>query len=184
MHDAVQAPLLQSPHELDLPGGACNRPASRVVLDTNIWLDWLVFDDPSTRWLAAGWQTGKLTVHASESMRAEFADVITRPQLGLGAARAAALLARFDRIVTTPATGPARRAALPTAQAAATFAAHCTDPDDRKFVAFALERGAHYLYSRDRAVLRLARRAVREHGLVIARLTDAAPPGSPCAAGS
>jgi predicted nucleic acid-binding protein len=36
----------------------------------------------------------------------------------------------------------------------------CTDPDDQMFVDLALEAGARWLVSRDRAVLRLARPAL------------------------
>ena len=47
----------------------------------------------------------------------------------------------------------------------------CTDPDDQTFIDLALSRGAQWLLSRDRAVLKLAKRA-RVLGLHI--LTPAA----------
>ena len=45
-------------------------------------------------------------------------------------------------------------------------AMRCTDPDDQKFIDLALRSGASALLTRDRAVLKLARRA-RGHGLRI-----------------
>ena len=49
---------------------------------------------------------------------------------------------------------------------ASTAGLRCTDPDDQKFIDLALQTGASALLSRDRAVLKLARRAA-VHGLPI-----------------
>ena len=58
-----------------------------LVIDTNIWLDMLVFDDPRTQRLAALLQApARPQALASEEMRAELADVISRPQFRLEAA--------------------------------------------------------------------------------------------------
>ena len=65
-----------------------------VVIDTNIWLDILVFDDPRSRRLASLLlPPARVRPLASDEMRAELADVITRPQFLLDDARQAALLA-------------------------------------------------------------------------------------------
>jgi len=42
----------------------------------------------------------------------------------------------------------------------------CRDPDDQKFIDLAISQGAQWLFSRDRAVLALAKRA-RAQGLII-----------------
>jgi predicted nucleic acid-binding protein len=47
------------------------------------------------------------------------------------------------------------------------LALHCADPDDQMFVDLAHAAGARWLVSRDRAVLRLARRAAA-FGIAIA----------------
>jgi hypothetical protein len=49
----------------------------------------------------------------------------------------------------------------------ATGRLRCTDPDDQKFIDAAVAWGARWLVSRDRAVLKLRRRAAEAHGLLI-----------------
>ncbi|MBN8487205.1 MAG: PIN domain-containing protein, partial [Burkholderiales bacterium] len=51
----------------------------------------------------------------------------------------------------------------------------CTDPDDQKFIDFALACGARWLVSRDKAVLKLRRRALALHGLQIVHPADWRP---------
>ncbi len=121
------------------------------MLDTNVVLDWLVFCNPSSAPLAVAIVNKQVRWIATAAMRDELAEVLRR---GLAAARsvdAAAVLATWDAYAepyTEPAHSPAH-AAL-----------RCSDPDDQKFLDLALAAGARWLLSRDRAVLRLARRAV------------------------
>ncbi|MEZ5661522.1 MAG: PIN domain-containing protein [Burkholderiaceae bacterium] len=128
-----------------------------AVLDTNVWLDWLVFDDPATRWLddRAGHEFGLI---ASDAMRAELAAVLAREKLGLATGRQNHLLMRFDALVQAREIEAAPpRPWLP-----------CTDPDDQKFLDLARSADVRWLVSRDKALLRVARRA-RAHGLRILR---------------
>ena len=46
---------------------------------------------------------------------------------------------------------------------------HCTDADDQKFIDLAIAKSAHTLVSRDKALLRLARKARDRHGVRICR---------------
>lgn len=132
----------------------------RVVIDTNIWLDMLVFDDPRTRrlatLLAAPIQVQPL---ASEEMRAELADVIARPQFGLDAGRQSSLLARFDTTVLAAPSAP--DCGLP-----------CRDPDDRKFLDLAVGRRTSWLLSRDRALLAARKVTWRRFGVRIGVVAD------------
>jgi putative PIN family toxin of toxin-antitoxin system len=130
-----------------------SRPA--VVLDTNVVLDWLLFDEPAVAGLATAVAQGHVRWLASAAMRDELAHVLQR---GLGPRRQADpthLLRVWDAL--------ARPAA-----AAATHPLRCTDPDDQKFLDLALASGARWLVSRDRALLRLRRRAA---GLGLAIVT-------------
>lgn len=132
-------------------------PSSRgraAVLDTNVWLDWLVFADPSIESLAAAAGSGRLKLLATARIRAELADVVHRPFFSdwssrnhkAGPQSPADWLGKFDAAVTI-CDEPAASDLI------------CTDPDDQVFVDLALVQRAQWLISRDRAVLKLARRA-------------------------
>ena len=128
-----------------------------IVLDTNVVLDWLVFKDPSAHTLGVAIAQGRVRWVATAAMRGEMLDVLQR---GLAAERGASIveaLTNWDACVV-PCDAPG-------AQPAAT-ALCCTDPDDQMFIDLALQLGGCTLLSRDRAVLKLARRA-RSFGLDI-----------------
>lgn len=131
----------------------------KAVIDTNVWLDWLVFGDRSSEALAVAHSDAALELPATVAIRAELEAVLKRPLFGLDAAARQAVVARFDAC-----------AALLPAPEIATLPARlpiCRDPDDRKFVELALASRADFLVSRDKAVLKLARQALRWHGLAI-----------------
>lgn len=137
-----------------------------VVIDTNIWLDMLVFDDPRTRRLASllrpaqGAQVAQVAAPlSSEEMRAELVDVIARPRFKLDDAAQAALLGRYDAVVT-PAT-VALDCRLP-----------CRDPDDRKFLDLAIGRRTSWLLSRDRALLAARKVAWSRFGVRVGVVAD------------
>ena len=46
---------------------------------------------------------------------------------------------------------------------------HCSDPDDQKFIDLAIGVRAHTLVTRDKALLKLARKALARHGLRVCR---------------
>ena len=122
----------------------------RLVLDTNVWLDWLVFDDPELAPLRAALAQGRARVFIDAACEAELARVLAYPlgRVRLDAAAQAACLAECRRV-----TGPGDAAAplecvLPP----------CRDPDDQKFLELARACRADLLLTRDRALLELARR--------------------------
>ena len=138
----------------------------KAVLDTNAWLDWLVFDDPSASELARAAEAGAIALLVSESTRAEWLAVIARSRFGLDPAAQAAVASRYDRHAIL--VGKGQAGPLP---------AHvpiCRDPDDQKFVELALAAGAAFLVTRDKALLKLARQARRWHGLAIVKPEDPA----------
>jgi uncharacterized protein len=130
-------------------------PAPLIVLDTNVVLDWLLFSNPGVHALATAIEQGRLRWIATAAMRGEFKHVLGR---GLGAAHGAdpaPFEAIWDRHCVEHPTAPQADARL-----------RCTDRDDQKFIDLALAAGARWLLSRDRAVLKLRRRAVA-HGVLI-----------------
>lgn len=135
------------------PGRAVR--AHLVVLDTQVVLDWLVFRDASTFALGRAIEDGSLRWLASPAMLDEIERVLDR---GVGAAWLP------DRNAIRCAC---RRLALASATAAGSTL-RCADPDDQMFIDLALAARARWLFTRDKALLRLARRA-RDLGVIVTR---------------
>lgn len=122
-----------------------------LVIDTNIALDLLVFEDPATAPLRDALDSGAWGWLATAAMREELLRVLDYPQiaqrLGTRALSAQAVLDRFDGLVCM-------------APEAAKAAYTCRDPDDQKFIDLAVAH-ATPLLSKDAAVLCMARRLER-----------------------
>lgn len=129
--------------------------AAAVVLDTNVVLDWLVFDDPATRPLAAALEAGRLRWIATEPMLDELLHVLRRPELDRW--RPACEAAR-ERLATAGC-----RVEMPPARGRAPI---CRDAADQMFIDLALAWGAPWLLTRDKALLQLAR-AARSAGTTV-----------------
>ncbi|MBA3487879.1 MAG: putative toxin-antitoxin system toxin component, PIN family [Lysobacter sp.] len=127
--------------------------APRIVIDTNAWLDLLLFDDHRATALRQALYAG--TVHAvgNAACRDEWLRVLQYPQLALDRTRRAAMLLAFDALARPlPDDAPVREpATLP----------RCRDRDDQQFVQLAFDAHARWLVSRDREVLALGRRTAR-----------------------
>ncbi len=138
---------------------------SKAVLDTNVWLDWLLFDDPRVTAVRDAQRGDRLHILACAEARAELADVLSRPRL-----IAQGLASRSRRGGTPPGVASqldAFDAAVTLAPRAPDCGLICRDPDDQRFVDLAVAQSAHFLLTRDRALLALARAARRRFGLVI-----------------
>lgn len=131
----------------------------RLVLDTNIWLDWLVFDDPGIAPIRAAVEAGGAEIYITEACEQELARVLAYPfrKKVLDAAAQTTRLAQFRRVArihapTPPLSSePVREffvAALPV----------CKDPDDQKFLELARDCRADWLLTKDRDLLVFARR--------------------------
>lgn len=120
----------------------------RLVLDTNVWLDWLVFADPGIKPLQAVVAAGDAEIVINADCEAELVRVLGYPlqKWTLDAGHQATCIAEYRTVV--------RRVETPCAIALP----DCADPDDQKFLELATAAGAHYLLSKDRALLALARR--------------------------
>ena len=119
-----------------------------VVLDTNIVLDLLVFDDPAARPLRTRLELRRVRWIATQAMRDELDRVLAykhiAARLQARGLHAAGVLDGFDRqtmLVDAP-----ERARLT-----------CSDPDDQKFIDLAVEHRC-VLLSKDAAVLLMKKR--------------------------
>lgn len=122
------------------------------MLDTNVWLDWLVFDDPGIVPIRNAVGTGRVELYVDAVCEAELVEVLGRgfAKRTLDARAQAACLETCRRLAKRidAAAPAAERAALPA----------CSDPDDQKFLEAALAAGASFLVTKDRALLALATR--------------------------
>ena len=122
-----------------------------MVIDTQTLLDWKFFANPGcAHWSAPGAAAGWRWL-ATPAMRDELAHVLTRGFAERWTTPAEHVLTFFDAFATLVEAAPP--------DAAMARALRCTDPDDQKFIDLALVHRPARLVSRDRAVLKLARRA-------------------------
>ena len=117
-----------------------------LVLDTNIWLDWLVFDDPAVMPLKSACSDGLVRIAINAACLEELGRVLAYPEFALDAATRTALFTqvrdctyRVDTRLLSP---------LP----------RCADPDDQKFLELARDAKADWLITKDKALLILARK--------------------------
>ncbi len=128
-------------------------PAPGIVLDTNIVLDLLVFQDPLTQPLRDALQAGQLRWIATPAMRDELERVLAYPQI-------AKRLAFYE--LTADAVLAARDALVQPVDVAPKAPVTCKDPDDQRFIDLAVAHRCLVL-SKDHAVLCMAKRLLA-HG--------------------
>lgn len=119
----------------------------RLVLDTQVWLDWLVFDDPSTLPLRALLAADRAEIFIDEACEAELERVLGY-RLGrrsLEAAERAAYLAQCRAVAKRVQVSGGQKGGLPA----------CSDADDQKLLELARAAGADCLVTRDQALLSL-----------------------------
>ena len=123
-----------------------------IVLDTNVCLDLFVFRDPRTAPLLVALRDGLARAVTREDCRMEWRIVLGYPRLKLDNAQQARVAAEFDALIEClPAPASAAAAPLPT----------CSDPDDQKFLELARDSRAEVLITKDKALLKLAKKTAR-----------------------
>jgi putative PIN family toxin of toxin-antitoxin system len=129
---------------------------TRLVLDTNVWLDWLVFDDAETAPLKSAAASAQVEIVIDDACERELAAVLAYPlrRKFLTAEEQAARMAECRHMArmlepVDPSVPPA--SLLP----------KCRDADDQKFLELARDCRADFLVTRDKLLLELARRKVR-----------------------
>jgi putative PIN family toxin of toxin-antitoxin system len=129
---------------------------NRLVIDTNVLLDLFVFHDPRWNGLLDALRSGAIQGVTREDCRQEWLHVLHYPHLPLDEEKRHAAIADFDRLIaishTSDATGTTANAApLPL----------CSDRDDQKFLELARDTQAAALVTKDKALLKLAKRTAK-----------------------
>jgi putative PIN family toxin of toxin-antitoxin system len=135
---------------------------TRIVLDTNVCLDLFVFRDP--RWASLHRALQERTVEAvtRDDCRMEWSIVLHYPHLPLDDDSRMRCAAEFDSLITCiPTAARSDEVRLPL----------CKDPDDQKFLELARDARAEVLITKDKALLKLARKTARA-GLFTIMLPD------------
>jgi putative PIN family toxin of toxin-antitoxin system len=140
---------------------------AKLVLDTNVWLDWLVFSNEALKPLQSMVDAGLAKIVIDEACDAELVRVLGYPlqKWTLDAAAQSAAIARFRRIAHR--VNPQAPGRLPA----------CRDPDDQKFLALAAGACAHSLITKDKDLLRLARARYQLPFHIVTPDHFPAPPG-------
>jgi putative PIN family toxin of toxin-antitoxin system len=123
----------------------------RLVLDTNVWLDWLVFADASVQAIRTGVQARQIEIVMNPPCRDELERALGYPMRGEVAP------ADVQALWMVEALGMVRQIKVNGASAASRLP-RCHDPGDQKFLELALDASADFLVTRDKALLVFARR--------------------------
>lgn len=141
----------------------CSTKHMRLVLDTNIVLDWLVFEDARLTELQRAWDEQRLELVTHAPALEELRRVLTYPQFKLSEDEQRAVLESYEsRVALMPLPEGVTMESL---GMPADFP-RCKDCDDDHFLALAYHHHADAVVSKDRAVLDLAKRA-RKFGVTV-----------------
>ncbi|WP_375765484.1 putative toxin-antitoxin system toxin component, PIN family [Archangium gephyra] len=139
---------------------APSSPPLPLVLDTNVVLDLLVFDDPTVRPLAQALTAGEVTAWADAETLKELELVLAYPSFALDEAARHAAQARYQSLVRV-APGELGMPPPPLPR--------CRDRDDQKFLVLAARVGASWLVSKDKRVLSMAGNKALPFGILSSR---------------
>jgi putative PIN family toxin of toxin-antitoxin system len=126
----------------------------RIVIDTNVCLDLFVFRDPRWAPLHAALKDGNVKAVTRDDCRMEWLAVLEYKHLPLNTDSRPMVAAEFDAMITcigAQELNPRTEIRLPI----------CKDRDDQKFLEIARDADAEMLITKDKALLKLAKRTAR-----------------------
>lgn len=141
---------------------------TRLVLDTNIVLDYLVFRDCATRELTAAIEARRVQALVHHHALDELERVLAYPQFSLALAEQRQVL---DRYLATATVAPMPDGFSRDDLLLPPGFPRCRDSDDEPFLALAYHARADGLVTKDKAVLKLRRKA-RKFGVAILAPAD------------
>lgn len=136
----------------DIAASNVTAETPRIVLDTNVCLDLFVFRDPRWNALLEALRNGEIQAVTRDDCRMEWLLVLDYPHLPLTDADKPAIRAEFDQLITC----------LPAANVNTFGLPLCSDTDDQKFLELSLQAGATQLITKDKALLKLAKKTARK----------------------
>jgi putative PIN family toxin of toxin-antitoxin system len=129
----------------------------KVVLDTNVVLDWLLFDHVSVHALRDRIRDGRVIVVTYAGAATELRRVLGYRQFELDEMRQAELIARYH--AETQPVSDEERTRIERMELPKGFP-QCRDPDDNHFLALTWHAKADALVTKDKRVLKCRRRAL------------------------
>jgi len=126
----------------------------RIVIDTNVCLDLFVFHDQRWNAILEALQKGSLKAYTHPTCRDEWLAVLKYPHLPIETDDLQDIQSQFDQLIECVAPPVLSNIKLPV----------CSDKDDQKFLEIARDADAHFLITKDKALLKLAKR-IRKLGL-------------------
>jgi putative PIN family toxin of toxin-antitoxin system len=123
----------------------------RVVIDTNVCLDLFVFRDARWAPLLNALQDRRIHAVTRADCRTEWLLVLDYPHLPLDPQSRARAKQEFDQLIACIAPDADASTKLPV----------CKDRDDQKFLELAHHSGAQTLITKDKALLKLARKTAK-----------------------
>ena len=119
-----------------------------AVLDTHIWLEWLLWRSPRLEPLRVKHAAGQLQILHSTETLAEWRRVLSYPQFSQSAEQIEALCLEFIELTQACELMPdAERTRLP----------KCRDPDDQKFLELCVVGAAAWLITRDKKLRKIGK---------------------------
>ena len=120
---------------------------TRIILDTNVCLDLFVFNDPRWQKIVEALESRTIEAITCAECREEWLAVLHYSHLPVTEATRADFIKRFDLTITVENPVPMQ-----------TILPKCTDKDDQKFLEFARDAKLEILVTKDKALLKLARK--------------------------
>lgn len=125
-------------------------PCIAVVCDTNLILDWFYWKNPQETPLLYQLKDSQLVCVRCEQTLLELADVIRRPQFSLTLSQQEKILQQWGEL-SRPVSITRNSPIL------------CRDPNDQKFLDLAFSAKARFLLTKDKDLLRCARKTKAMH---------------------
>ncbi len=132
----------------------------RLVLDTNVVLDWLIYQDARIAFLTGLLDAGRISLASEARCLAELEDVLQRPVIRATKEARIDALSRYGKTVEM-----FESRLLP-------HLPQCRDADDQAFIELAVTCGAFALVTRDKELLRMHHTMMRLCHLQVVQPAD------------